>query len=282
VFRKASTKRAYEDIVNQIRDAIVQGRLQPGDRLPSQRELKEMFQVSRATVMESLRVLEKADLITIRPGAAGGAFVSHATSDTVAESLHLLLSLEGVTLQELAEFRERLEGGTSFWAAQRATDEEIARLERLLEEVRRAANEGLPWQDFLAEERKIHAAIAEFSRNRPSAATMKAITRAMEEAYSYITPGLYDRVVEDMAGIVAAIRQRDPHLTEERMKIHIRFFNEDMVGNWIKYRRPFFRPGGGHQTRTTSDPSRHHARGVAGTAEGSSGGVQNPESTPIR
>lgn len=231
MFRRASPKRAFEDVVHQIREAIVQGRLRPGDRLPSQRELKEMFQVSRATIMEALRVLEKADLITIRSGATGGAFVSHATPDTVAESLLLLLSLEGVSLAELAEFRERVEGGTAYWAAQRAKDEELGRLEERLAKLRELAEARTPWATFLAEEMRFHWDVAECSGNRPSVATMKAITRTMKEAYSYISPGLYEKVLSDIESILEAIRDRRPELAEQRMKTHIAYFNDDMMAN---------------------------------------------------
>ncbi len=231
MFQKASPKRAFEDVAYQIREAIVQGRLRPGDRLPSQRDLKDMFQVSRATILEALRVLEKADLITIRSGATGGTFVSHATSDTVAESLLLLLSLEGVSLAELAEFRERLEGGTAYWAALRANDETIGLLENRLGRLEELARAATPWGAFLAEEMKFHWSVAESSENRPSFATMKAITRAMQEAYSFISPGLYDKVLADIRDIFLAIRDRQPELAEERMKSHIAYFNDDMMAN---------------------------------------------------
>ncbi len=231
MFQKASPTRAFEDVAHQIRDAIVQGRLHPGDRLPSQRELKELFQVSRAAILEALRVLEKADLITIRSGATGGAFVSHATSDTVAESLLLLLSLEGVSLAELAEFRERLEGGTAYWAAQRASDEKLQQMEVRLRTLEELAASRTPWGTFLAEEMKFHCDVAELSGNRPSVATMKAITKAMKEAYGFISPGLYEKVLRDIGGIFEAIRSRQPDVAEQRMKSHIAYFNDDMMAN---------------------------------------------------
>ena len=231
MFRKASPKRAFEDVAQQIREAIVDGRLRPGDRLPSQRELKEQFQVSRAAVLEALRVLEEADLITIRSGATGGAFVSHATSDTVAEALLLLLSLEGVSLAELAEFRERVEGGTAYWAALRADEERLERLSQRLSSLERLAQAATPWGSFLAEEMKFHWDVAECSGNRPSIATMKAITRAMQEAYNFISPGLYHKVLSDIGGIFEAIRARQPEEAERRMKSHIAFFNDDMMAN---------------------------------------------------
>ena len=231
MFQRVSPQRGFEEVIRQVRQAIVEGRLRPGDRLPSQREMKQMFQVSRATVLEALRVLEKADLLTIRTGASGGAFVSHATADTVAESLLLLLSLEGVSLGELAEFRERLEGGTAFWAAQRVDEEAIAHLEEQLARLRALADARTPWAEFLAEEVKFHWAVAEYSLNRPSVATMKAITRAMGEAYGYISPGLYDKVLSDIQAIFDAVRSHQPELAETRMKSHIAFFNDDIMRN---------------------------------------------------
>ncbi len=231
MFNRAETRRAFEDVVEQIRDAIIEGRLKPGDRLPPQRELKDLFQVSRATVMEALRVLEQAGLITIRPGTTGGAFVSHATTDTLADSLLLLLHLNAVSLEELGEFRERVEGGTAYWAAQRADEGQLQDLRNRLALLNEMARARASWAAFLAEDFKLHRAVTEYSKNRPSIATMKAITRAMNEAYTYISHGLYDKVLSDMGGIVEAICQRQPELAEKRMKAHIAYFYEDMMAN---------------------------------------------------
>lgn len=259
MFRKASPKRAFEDVALQIREAIVEGRLRPGDRLPAQREMKELFQVSRSAIMEALRVLEKSDLITIRAGATGGAFVSHATSDTVAESLLLLLSLERVSLAELAEFRERVEGGTAYWAALRAKETELRRLEERLARLRGLAEARTPWRVFLAEEMRFHWDVAECSGNLPSIATMKAITRAMEEAYSFISPGQYEKVLADLGGIIEAVNNRQPDLAEQRMKVHIGYFNDDMMANRTAPARPSPYPTS-ESPRTPSSPSTLRSR----------------------
>lgn len=231
MFAKASTRRAFEDVVEQITQAIVAGRLKPGDRLPPQRELKELFQVSRATVMEALRVLERAGLISIKTGTTGGTFVSQANSDAVSDSLLLLLHLEAVSLEELGEFRERVEGGTAYWAALRSDDEQIASLKARYDSLCAMAAARAPWAEFLALDFHIHQLVAEYSQNRPAVATMKAITRAMKEAYTYISHGLYDKVLADIGGIVEAVALRQPDLAEQRMKKHIAYFNEDMMAN---------------------------------------------------
>src|SRR5215475_4193363 len=80
LFTTVSLGRASQAIVEQIRALLHDGRLAPGDRLPSERELCQQFGVSRVTVREALRILETSGLITIKVGARGGAFVASPTS----------------------------------------------------------------------------------------------------------------------------------------------------------------------------------------------------------
>ena len=72
-FQELDQRRAFEKILGQIEEAIVQGRLQSGDRLPSERELAESFGASRASVREALRVLEAFGVVVARRGTDGGA-----------------------------------------------------------------------------------------------------------------------------------------------------------------------------------------------------------------
>ena len=92
-------------IVNQIRLLIRNGRLTPGDRLPTERELSEQFCVSRVTVREAMRALEATGLVTIRVGARGGAFVTAPTIQLVGEGIAALLAFSGGRLDEVAEAR---------------------------------------------------------------------------------------------------------------------------------------------------------------------------------
>jgi DNA-binding FadR family transcriptional regulator len=78
IFTQAKQNRIFEDVIRQVQDAILDGVLKPGDKLPAERELKEMLDVSRGTLREALRVLEIKGLITIKTGVNGGAIVRKA------------------------------------------------------------------------------------------------------------------------------------------------------------------------------------------------------------
>src|ERR1700742_2886057 len=103
MFSPVSVDRVSQVIVDQVKALIRDGRLQPGDRLPSERELCQRFGVSRVTVREALRVLEATGLIDIRVGAHGGAFVTTPTSQQVGAGLADLLNLSPLTALQVTE-----------------------------------------------------------------------------------------------------------------------------------------------------------------------------------
>src|SRR4051812_49660109 len=91
LFVPAQRVRSFDHIVGQIRDAISSGGIQPGERLPSERDLGVAFGVSRTTLREALRALEAQGVIEIRTGSRGGAFVAESGSDLLAGAVRWLL-----------------------------------------------------------------------------------------------------------------------------------------------------------------------------------------------
>ena len=143
MFRKTTQQRIFEDLVAQIEGAILEGRLKTGDRLPAQRDLVDMFQTSRGPLREALRVLEQKGLLEIKRGVRGGAVVKQPGMAPVAESLGLLIRHREITLAELSEFREGVEGSVAAIAAQRATPADIRQLKSLLKQAKKHAGEGI-------------------------------------------------------------------------------------------------------------------------------------------
>ena len=166
LFRPAVSARALDSVVAQVEAAVVAGELAPGDRLPAERELQSLLGISRNTLREALRALEQKGLLEIRTGHKGGAFVKALGADPMADHLAMFVRSRQVTLPHMAEFRQDLEGLLAERAAARATPQQVAALEALLEEARPLPAEGLgAWERFMEIDRKVHMAVAEAAGN---------------------------------------------------------------------------------------------------------------------
>ncbi|MFS2051128.1 FadR/GntR family transcriptional regulator [Variovorax sp. CT11-76] len=108
-FQPIRSARAFEEIAQQIRGELSQGRLKVGTRLPSERALSEQFGVSRNTLREALRSLEHAGLIRLQKGASGGAFISGRSGDAIATGLMDMYHMGAIQPAQLTEARIWLE-----------------------------------------------------------------------------------------------------------------------------------------------------------------------------
>ena len=121
-------------IAASLRRRIVRGELQPGDPLPNETELMELYDVSRPVVREALRILESETLISVKRGAGGGARVRRPDVSVAARHAALLLQLEGTTLADLFEARATLEPDAVRRLAEQRAPEAIAILRQRHEE----------------------------------------------------------------------------------------------------------------------------------------------------
>ncbi|WP_020669027.1 FadR/GntR family transcriptional regulator [Amycolatopsis nigrescens] len=134
-FEPVTQVRAYERVVEQIEQAVLSGRLSPGQRLPSERDLMAQFQVSRSTVREALRVLQAGAVIRSRPGDPRGPEVLSASPAALHKSLHRLAMADHLGLGELLQFRMLLEGSAYLLAAGLRTEAQLAEMEAALAEM---------------------------------------------------------------------------------------------------------------------------------------------------
>ena len=125
-------KRAYEDIVKQIRNLIEKGRLKRGDQLPTERELSETFKVSRATVREAIFSLETMKLVDRRQG--NGTYVIASSEEALVQPLATSLFHEKDDLIDIFSLRKIIEPEVAQLASENGTPEEINELEEILKE----------------------------------------------------------------------------------------------------------------------------------------------------
>lgn len=117
-------RKAGEVIADTIRAMILGQHMQAGDSLPSEPELINRFQVSRATVREALRILEAEGFVRIKRGPSGGVVVNHPDESSVARSLAVMLTLSQATLKDLFEFRLLTEPAAAAATARNASDQQ--------------------------------------------------------------------------------------------------------------------------------------------------------------
>src|SRR6202048_5131122 len=101
--------KASDVLARALRERILSGELTEGTALPAERELVKQTQMSRATVREALRILEVQNLVRVKAGRAGGAFVQRPTTKSMANSVSMLIRGRRIKLVDLMETREALE-----------------------------------------------------------------------------------------------------------------------------------------------------------------------------
>jgi len=235
MFQKTNQHRVFEDLVKQIEGAILDGRLKVGDKLPPQRELVEMFQTSRASLREALRVLEQKGLIDIKLGVSGGAVIKAVDTEPVTESLALLIQHQRVSLEELAEFREGVEGHVAALAARRASRAEIQKLKELLETAHEYVAQGVTaWEAFCEVDNAIHVAIAAASGNSVYGFVLRMVHDNIQpyyEAYPLKDERILKENYEDLCEVVQALEKKQATVVKSLVQGHVRRFNRYMLNH---------------------------------------------------
>lgn len=207
-----------EDITARLLTMIKEGELKPGAKLPPERELAEMMQVSRPSLREALRALSIMNIIEIRQG--DGTYVTSLEPELLVEHLDFVFSLSDTTIIELFKARRIVEVGLAAMAAEQITDEEIAKLEDCLtHSIENVDNHAA----FLQADVELHETIVDAARNpflKRFMASIYHLGRASRSRTVEI-PGVVNQVVEDHRAIVAAMKARDPEKARQAMLQHL-------------------------------------------------------------
>jgi len=220
--QRTRRSRSFDDVLEQLREAILSGRIRPGDRLPGERQLCESFGVGRPTLREALRSLEATGLIEVRPGKGGGSYAVTPSEATVGDALAALVNLRGASLEDLAEFRVDFEGENAAWAARRADAGDISALEALVADARTASQKRGARGHLARIDVRWHEALARATKNRLRIGIALGIHDAVLRRHR--TLGLDAQapsIPEDVAAITAAVADGDADAARRLMRAHI-------------------------------------------------------------
>lgn len=211
-------KKAPHMIIDQIRNTILEGRLSPGDKLPSEQELSEHFEVSRQTLREAMRTLEYLGFLEIRAGANGGAFVSEVDMKTTMNSLANFLHFKNLSINHISEIRKIIEPYDARIAADRITEEELETLGLINEKFRKALSGGdmevLQYYGI-----RFHRTIAQITRNPILILIVDFVENLLEDVKNILKPDIefQERVIDSHELIFNALKDRDPDRAAEEM-----------------------------------------------------------------
>ncbi|SMC74650.1 FadR/GntR family transcriptional regulator [Cellulophaga tyrosinoxydans] len=220
ILTKTENQDTQNEIISNIRELINYKNLEPGDKLPSERMLSEKFGVSRSNIREAIQKLEFYGILISKPQS--GTFIADIGSIAMDGMLAEILRLEEPDFKSLVETRILLELKTVRLAALRRTDEDLKLLKNALDAYAKKVENK---EDAVEEDLLFHLAIARASGNSTLKTFMLIITPEIItnfEKYHVCDTNQSFKGIQEHTEIFEAIRDQNPQLAKEKMKIHFR------------------------------------------------------------
>lgn len=163
--KSTSGMRRPQQAAEAIKNWIVDQRLLPGDRLPTEQELIQQFKMAKGTIREAMRIMEAQGLVITRTGPGGGAFV-HAVSEARARSLlGNYFFFKNLTIKDIYQIRQALEPELVASLAGNINEVDLQGLEQILESYTVPADNAETERRYHVDSLRFHAALAELSKN---------------------------------------------------------------------------------------------------------------------
>ena len=231
-FKQLKKTRLYEEVADQIKEAILDGHLKPGERLPSERDLCEMFGVGRPTVREALRVLDNMGLIEIGSGVKGSTVKDVDITqymDAVRENFSHLIKVNEKTIRDLWEVRKYIELGISLTAASQATQQDFDKLHECIHRMEACGSDIRAYFQIAVE---FHKYMAKATQNKIFYILWGMFQDILLKGYMPNLESLFpqgpSRLLESNKALLKAIESGDPDKIKDAMELHAeeeRFFD---------------------------------------------------------
>ena len=207
-------------VTDQLEKLIVANRLQPGDRLPSERELAQQFGVSRTVIREAVRALAAKGLLEVQSGS--GTTVRSPSTQSISQSLTLLLRLGQSPLEyeKVHEVRRLLEVEIAGLAAQRRTDDDLAKIEAIVHEMAQL-QENL--EELALKDVAFHTALAQATHNELFVVLLDSVVDVMIQVrqMGIAVPGSREYALEAHRQIFEQVKAGNAEAARRAMAEHI-------------------------------------------------------------
>jgi len=214
-------RKLYERIAEDLLSQIGERRLLPGDPIPSERELTQLYSAGRSSVREALRMLESQGVIE----SGGGSLAVASYANPLNSSLQLLLNLDQATMVDVYELRRILECEAAALAAERHSEMHLDLMDSAIDAMDRGLASSGPERAklYIEGDLQFHLAIAEATRNGVVLHTMRALRELIRRALMsiFLVPGSPERSAGQHRAIREAIAERDAVRARHEMNQHL-------------------------------------------------------------
>lgn len=234
-FKPVRQLRVSDEVLSQLKEAILSGRFKAGDKLPSERELTEEFQVSRTGVREALRALELSGFVATRQGPAGGAFVTELSFERVGNAFLDLFLVNKLSIPELTQVRCHIEPEVARLAALNITPPFA---EKLIEAEQAEYIAPTSYTERMQKFTEVHYVLAECCGNHFFEVIVKSLMKLTGEIVLAVDP---DHESLHGAGehlaVVRAVMGRDGGAASSAMTSHLNAFSQNLIRMEEAYRK---------------------------------------------
>lgn len=209
---------AADEAIATIKSMIIDGRLGPHDRMPAEQDLAAALKVSRPTIREATRALVALNILEARHG--DGTYVTSLAPELLAEPIDFLLRIDADSIALLAETREVLETGIAALAADRATEADIERLTRTVEEYSRNVSTVAKCIEL---DQRFHREVADAARSPILTSMLSTVSMLAAKSRQSSARSLAVRKQSDHdhRALLGAIIERDAVAAREHMAAHL-------------------------------------------------------------
>ncbi|WP_455385147.1 FadR/GntR family transcriptional regulator [Acidihalobacter prosperus] len=235
------------ELAEALKDWIAENALQPGDRLPQEKELIERFKASRGTVREALKLLEAQDLVSIRTGPRGGAYVKDVSLERATELLGNYFFFKNITIHDIYALRIQLEPELAAGLVGVITEQDIDRLQQLMTRYDHPPQSQDEEREQRFAELAFHETLAGLCPNPVLSFACRFLIRLLKELT--ICHRIYERPQPELrAGghsyqlrLLEALRKEDAEAARNAMDKHMRFARDLMEAQEAEVLRQFLR-----------------------------------------
>ena len=227
LFSPIKTSRLSDEVYKQIVALISSGKLKPGDKIPSERELAADLRISRQSIREALNRAEVMGLIEVRQGE--GSFILSSIKKSLKPPLTIIIEKEAERIFDFLEIRKLVEGWCAKKAASEATGEELENMKEILEKMKKVVSKDKQWEEL---DLQLHLSFAKATHNVIAVHIMEALKRNFGPFFRFAKSmprsEKIDVLWQHHHEIFLAIERRDPETAKNKVIEHLNFIEKKL------------------------------------------------------